>query len=153
MTSSPVTPVDNENTTVATATLIKWDDEEGDLKTVATPVRNQKVTLKNNGGKQKAHPSSRIRCADKILTQLEIHADAAIANNGTANRKMMASLKSDSTTKRNAIIFGDIADRANANNSHMLTRNASLDESLLDNMKPSQQQHQKPRKSVTFKDC
>ena len=36
------------------------------------------------------------RCADKILTQLEIHADAAIANNGTANRKMMASLKSDS---------------------------------------------------------
>ena len=62
MTSSPVTPVDNENTTVATATLIKWDDEEGDLKTVATPVRNQKVTtLKNNGGKQKAHPSSRIR--------------------------------------------------------------------------------------------
>jgi len=151
MTSSPVTPVDNENTTVATATLIKWDDEEGDLKTVATPVRNQKVTtLKNNGGKQKAHPSSRIRCADKILTQLEIHADAAIANNGTANRKMMASLKSDSTTKRNAIIFGDIADRANANNSHMLTRNASLDESLLDNMKPS---HQKPRKSVTFKDC
>mgnify|MGYP001192778206 FL=1 len=38
------------------------------------------------------------RCADKILTQLEIHADAAIANNGTANRKMMASLKSDSVT-------------------------------------------------------
>ena len=36
------------------------------------------------------------RCADKILTQLEIHADAAIAINGTANRKMMASLKSDS---------------------------------------------------------
>ena len=49
-------------------------------------------------------------------------------------------------TKRNAIIFGDIADRANANN--MLTRNASLDESL-DNMK----QPLKPRKSVTFKDC
>ena len=47
--------------------------------------------------------------------------------------------------KRNAIIFGDIADRANANN--MLTRNSSLDESL-DNMKPL-----KPRKSVTFKDC
>ena len=65
MTSSPVTPVDNENTSLAaaaSATLIKWDDEEGDLKTVATPVRNQKVvTLKNNGGKQKAHPSSRIR--------------------------------------------------------------------------------------------
>ena len=53
-------------------------------------------------------------------------------------------------TKRNAIIFGDIADRANANNSQMLTRNASLDESLLDNMKPSSS---KPRKSVTFKDC
>ena len=52
-------------------------------------------------------------------------------------------------TKRNAIIFGDIADRANANN--MLTRNASLDESLLDNMKQSGAV--KPRKSVTFKDC
>ena len=73
MTSSPVTPVDNENIAVASASvassapvsgaaLIKWDDEEGDLKTVATPVRNQKVMLKNNGGgKQKAHPSSRIR--------------------------------------------------------------------------------------------
>ena len=71
MTSSPVTPVDNENmaasasasaSTMSGAALIKWDDEEGDLKTVATPVRNQKVMLKNNGGgKQKAHPSSRIR--------------------------------------------------------------------------------------------
>ena len=52
-------------------------------------------------------------------------------------------------TKRNAIIFGDIADRANANNPSSLTRNASLDESL-DNMKISSN---KPRKSVTFKDC
>ncbi len=47
------------------------------------------------------------------------------------------------------MIFGDMADRANAN-ANMLTRNASLDESLLDNMKPT---GSKPRKSVTFKDC
>ena len=52
-------------------------------------------------------------------------------------------------SKRNAIIFGDIADRANANNP-LLTRNASLDESL-DNMKI--QENNKPRKTVTFKDC
>jgi len=176
MTSSPVTPVDNENM----ASLIKWDDEEGDLKPT-TPVRNQKTTPKpyHNGVattshgssslvassglvKPKPHPSSRIRCADKILNQLEIHADRVIATNGTASQNSAANanrnnLKQIATslknhhlttdpTKRNAIIFGDIADRANANN--MLTRNASLDESL-DNMK----QPLKPRKSVTFKDC
>ena len=63
MTSSPVTPVDNENM----ASLIKWDDEEGDLKPT-TPVRNQKANsmssglVKNTTRPQKAgHPSSRIR--------------------------------------------------------------------------------------------
>ena len=63
MTSSPVTPVDNENM----ASLIKWDDEEGDLKPT-TPVRNQikttpKHTSTTNGsgiGKPKTG-SSRIR--------------------------------------------------------------------------------------------
>jgi len=96
------------------------------------------------------------------LNQLEIHADKVIANgtaaqnNAAANtnrnnlKQIATSLKNHQLTpdptKRNAIIFGDIADRANANN--MLTRNASLDESL-DNMK----QPLKPRKSVTFKDC
>lgn len=146
MTSSPVTPVDNENM----AALIKWDDEEGDLKPT-TPVRNQKAShLKSNSSLIKPKPSSRIRCADKILTQLEIQADAVIASNSNRNhsRSSMRSQLTD-TAKRNAVIFGDMADRANAN-ANMLTRNASLDESLLDNMKPT---GSKPRKSVTFKDC
>ena len=60
MTSSPATPVDNENM----ASLIKWDDEEGDLKPT-TPVRNQQKPPKNITAKQqqalKPHPSSRIR--------------------------------------------------------------------------------------------
>ena len=68
MTSSPVTPVDNENM----ASLIKWDDDEGDLKPT-TPVRNQKTTPKQTNKlfttsshaagliKPKPHPSSRIR--------------------------------------------------------------------------------------------
>lgn len=70
------------------------------------------------------------RCADKILNQLEIHADAALNINGTNKNHQ----------KRNAILFGDIADRANANFEN------------LDNFKPASA-GSKPRKSVTFKDC
>jgi len=110
------------------------------------------MPIKTNGvNKPKPpHQSSRIRCADKILTQLEIHADAVLAqntNNVTNRNAKLSSLKNHvDPSKRNAILFGDMADRANAN--PILTRNSSLDESL-DNMKISS----KPRKSVTFKDC
>ena len=86
MTSSPV---DNDNM----ASLIQWDDEEGDLKTT-TPIRNQKVPLNvsaslrsykaappvvhnmrnnvaTNGGmnKPKNHPSSRIRYLKNRINQ------------------------------------------------------------------------------------
>jgi len=152
MTSSPVTPVDNAEL-CNMAALISWDDDEGDLKqTTPTPTRNQKTiaaatnkTMNNIGGNNKPkspHQSSRIRCTDKILNQLEIHADAVLAQGSNKNTKLKSNVD---PSKRNAIIFGDIADRANANNP-LLTRNASLDESL-DNMK------NKPRKTVTFKDC
>ena len=73
ITSSPVTPVDNESNMAA---LITWDDEEGDLKQT-TPIRNQQQQLQqqqqqhqksngaiktiNGGNKPKPHQSSRIR--------------------------------------------------------------------------------------------
>ena len=71
ITSSPVTPVDNESNMAA---LITWDDEEGDLKQT-TPIRNQRQQLQqqqqqksngaiktiNGGNKPKPHQSSRIR--------------------------------------------------------------------------------------------
>ncbi len=63
MTSSPVTPVDNENKNMV-ASLIEWDDELGDLKETTPPVRNQKASpremTKLNGVKHNK-PSSRIR--------------------------------------------------------------------------------------------
>lgn len=133
-TSSPITPVDNN------IALITWEDEDPGCNT-KQPIQNKDVT------KLKTHPSSRIRCADKILTQLELHANAALANrNNEIAPPTKSSLKSwPDPVKRNAVVFGDMADRANANNAVNI-RQQSLDENL-DNMRL------RPRKSVTFKDC